>query len=189
MYGLVNKAVEGLICARFGQAMWEQVRERAGVDDGTFVSMHAYDDDVTYRLVAAASEVLNLSPEAVLEGFGEYWITYTVDEGYGAMLDTFGATLEEFLANLNDLHARIALTMDQLRPPAFRCEVAENGDVLVRYVSCREGLSPMVRGLLRGLVRRFGESIEVSQVATKAEAGADVFALRRTQTVRNHGQA
>lgn len=183
MYGLVNKAVEGLICAQFGRSTWERIRERAKVEEGDFVSMQAYDDDVTHRLVAAASEVLQTSPEAILEGFGEYWITYTADEGYGAMMEAFGATLEDFLQNLNDLHSRIAATMQQLRPPAFQYAAADNGDLLVRYESERDGLAPMVLGLLRGLTRRYRRSLDVCQIATKAEAGADIFRLSRTAGV------
>ena len=31
MYGMVNKAVEDMVCATYGEAMWEKVKEQAGV--------------------------------------------------------------------------------------------------------------------------------------------------------------
>lgn len=32
MYGMVNKAVEGLVCQQFGEEAWEAIKERAGVE-------------------------------------------------------------------------------------------------------------------------------------------------------------
>ena len=58
MYGLANKALEQLVTSRFGEEAWETVKRNAGVDVDVFVSMEAYPDDVTYKLVRSASEVL-----------------------------------------------------------------------------------------------------------------------------------
>ena len=32
MYGLVNRAVEDLVCTNFGEETWEKIKEKAGVD-------------------------------------------------------------------------------------------------------------------------------------------------------------
>src|SRR5215218_5594687 len=114
MYGLVNKAVVDLVVNKFGEDTWVKIKNKAGVDHDLFVSMDAYPDDITYRLVGAASEVLGIPPAAVLEAFGEWWVLYTAQEGYGPMLDASGKTLREFLENLDALHARVALTMPAL---------------------------------------------------------------------------
>ena len=45
MYGLINKAVEGLVRSRFGDAVWDRVRSRAGLPDEPFLSMEQYDDN------------------------------------------------------------------------------------------------------------------------------------------------
>ena len=162
MYGLVNKAVVDLVCSKFGQDTWLKIKQKAEVDIDVFVSMDAYPDDVTYRLVAAASEVLNLPPEAVLEAFGEYWVLYTANEGYGPLLDASGSSLREFLLNLDALHARVALTMPALRPPRFRMVDVDPKTLLLEYHSTRQGLAPMVVGLLKGLGIRFKTPIEIS---------------------------
>ena len=66
MYGLVNRAIKEHVYAVAGESEWERVCERANLDDDVFISMDPYDDDLTYRLVDAASEVLNSSPEDIL---------------------------------------------------------------------------------------------------------------------------
>ncbi|MFM7299371.1 MAG: heme NO-binding domain-containing protein, partial [Planctomycetota bacterium] len=51
MYGLINKAVEGLVRQRFGDAMWHRIRSGANLPDEPFLSMEQYPDETTYALV------------------------------------------------------------------------------------------------------------------------------------------
>ena len=164
MYGLVNRAVEGLVKEKFGVEAWQRICDRAQLGDPSFVAMEAYDDAITYGLVAAASAELNLEPAAVLEAFGDYWTTYTIDEGYGDLLTMMGNSLDEFLDNLDSMHARIAGTMPKLMPPSFEREANEDGSSILHYRSERDGLAPMVLGLLKGLARRFSVTIHVEQL-------------------------
>ena len=178
MYGLVNKAVVDLVVNKFGQDAWNAIKKKAEVDIDVFVSMDGYPDDITYRLVGAASEVLKLPAEKVLEAFGEYWVLYTAAEGYGPMLDASGKTLREFLENLDALHARVALTMPQLKPPRFRLKPVDDKTMLLEYHSTRQGLAPMVVGLLRGLSVRFNTPIEVTHASRD---GHEEFTIRTSQ--------
>ncbi len=178
MYGLVNKAVEDLVCTRFGAQAWADIRAKAGIEVDGFVSMDPYPDTVTYRLVGAASEVLGLPAAAILEAFGEFWILYTGKEGYGELFSMFGDTFGEFLHNLDALHARIGLSFAQLRPPTFQCENTGEGTYTLSYFSTREGLAPMMLGLLRGLAKIFGTTVEVTQTGLRADLGHDKFHIR-----------
>lgn len=178
VYGLVNKAVEDLAHTVGGPQMWAAIRAQAQVDAPTFIGMDQYPDEVTYRLVAAASEVLQMPAEQVLETFGEHWVLYTAQEGYGPLLDLAGSTLPGFLMHLDAMHARVALTLPELTPPSFECtDVTEHG-LRLHYRSARQGLEPMVVGLLRGLGRRFGVEIAVAHVERRADGAAhDVFSV------------
>jgi len=178
MYGLVNKAVEELVCTRFGEQAWEAIRARAGTGVDSFISMDPYPDGVTYKLVGAASEVLGLPPEAVLEAFGEFWIRYTAKEGYGQMFSMFGGSFKEFLHSLDALHTHIGLSFPQLKPPTFDCEDLGEGTYLLSYFSGREGLAPMMLGLLKGLAAVFGKQVEIQHVKGRAEVGHDEFHIR-----------
>lgn len=176
MYGLVNKAIEGLVRSNHGDSTWQEIVSAAGLELSGFVSLESYDDDITFKLVDAASEVLGVSSEQILEGFGEYWITYTADEGYGQLLERSGDTIEEFLENLDALHTRVGLTMPHLRPPTVHSDVLDDGKIRLEYYSEREGLAPMVVGLMRGLARRFGRKAEVEWIEKREDNGScDVF--------------
>lgn len=179
MYGLVNKAVQGLICDRFGEETWNRILEESGVDIADFVAMQAYDDQITLDLVATASRVLDAPADGLLEAFGEYWTIYTAEEGYGSLLDSTGNTLTEFLANLDNLHTRVSLAMPDLRPPSFEYEEVSESLARLHYRSEREGLSPMVIGLLKGLSVRFKTPIDIKLVEDRSKGSEhDVFEVR-----------
>lgn len=175
MYGMVNRAIQDLVTTQFGEDKWDIIKEKVGFEDGFFISMKSYPDQLTYDLVGAASETLNLEASQVLEAFGEYWILYTAEEGYGEMLSLSGENLSSFLSNLNMLHDRITHIMPDLKPPKFSVEERAENDVLLTYESDREGLTSMVVGLLRGLGKRFGKNCTIKQVAFREEANKDVF--------------
>ena len=183
MYGLVNKAVEEMVCSQFGAETWETIKQRAEVDADVFLSMNQYPDELTYRLVGAASETLGLSPADILRAFGRYWTLYTVAEGYGELMKLTGASLREFLGNLDNLHARVGLSYPHLQPPSFHCEDTTDGTLLLHYYSDREGLAPMVIGLLEGLGERFATPMAIEQLSSR-ENGADhdIFRITFSET-------
>ena len=163
MYGLVNKAVEQLVKCQFGEDKWREIARKANAQH-SFISMDTYPDELTFDLVTAASEILEIPAVNILEAFGEQWIQYTVDEGYGQLISMYGNSVPEFLQNMNNLHAQIRLSFPKLNPPTITCEEKTNGELLVSYQSERAGLAPMLVGLLRGLGKRFSTPVEVEYV-------------------------
>jgi hypothetical protein len=180
MYGLVNRAIQQMVSSHHGEDVWQRIKQNADLADLDFFSTYqAYPDDVTHRLVAAASEELGLSTAEIMQAFGEYWITYTASEGYEQLLESTGETLPEFLDHLDTLHARAGLAFPQLQPPSFRCSHAEDRSLDLEYRSRRQGLAPMVVGLLHGLGRRFRTPVNVEQTASRDRGdGEDLFHIR-----------
>jgi Haem-NO-binding len=172
MYGLVNKAIHDMVCSQFGEATWQEIRQKAAIENDTFLSMEGYPDDVTHRLVKAASAVLGLSSADIMKAFGEFWVKYTAEEGYGELLDMSGDTLPEFLQNLDSLHARVGVTFPKLQPPSFDCTKQDDESLTLEYHTHREGLTPMVFGLVKGLGSRFDTEVEIMQTQSKDD-GAD----------------
>ena len=169
MYGLVNKAVETMVRAGFGDETWRKVRERADLPDEPFLSMRTYPDTVTWALVSAASDELGMAPDAVLEAFGRYWVRYSAAEGYGQMLALFGGSLREFLLNLDEMHARLGLSFPDLAPPSFAVTHVTDDALVLHYRSHRDGLAWFVVGLIHGLAERFDEAVVVTHTERKSD--------------------
>ncbi|MEA5625243.1 heme NO-binding domain-containing protein [Nostoc sp. UHCC 0251] len=169
MYGLVNKAIQDMVCSRFGEETWKKIKHKAEVDVDVFLSMEGYPDDITHKLVKAASVVLSLSPVQIMQAFGEFWVQYTAEEGYGEMMDMSGDTLPEFLENLDNLHARVGVSFPKLQPPSFECTDMEGNSLSLHYRSDREGLTPMIIGLVQGLGTRFDTEVHITQTQNRDE--------------------
>jgi len=172
MYGLINNSLKSMILEQFGEEQWQQVLSASGVPEDSFLTMRSYDDSVTYSLAGAASEVLGAPVEACLEMFGEYWVLETASKSYGMLLNAAGQDMLEFLGNMNALHDRITSTFLNYMPPEFYVE-EKDGLHLIHYVSQREGLTPFVVGLLKGLAKRFNTELTIiSQTDKQVEQGA-----------------
>lgn len=171
MYGMINLAVEQMITENYGDTVWQQVKTKAEVKETHFVSMKPYDDKLTYGLIGAASDVLQTPVPELLEKFGEYWILYTAQKGYGELLNLGGNNLPDFLANLNLLHVRVGHMMPGLVPPAFEVTNAADRSLTLIYRSKRQGLSPMIIGLIKGLGKRFETPCEVQLLSGSDENG------------------
>lgn len=177
MYGMVNKAIQGMIVRDHGEAVWRAVAQRAEIDAEIFVSNRTYDDSVTYALVGAASSVLGLSARDVLFAFGRFWILTTAREGYGPLMDASGATLRAFLRGLPTFHTRVVLSLPALRPPTFTLVDESPTHVRLRYESERAGLVPFVEGLLDGLAEHYRERVTVLHEQHADVGGQDVFLI------------
>ena len=172
MYGLINKALREMIQQRFGEAQWQAVFAASGVPEDSFLTMRSYEDEVTYQLAGAASEVLGAPVDDCMEMFGEFWVLETASKSYAALMDASGNSLLEFLENLNALHDRITGTFLNYIPPEFRVEHLEGDTNRIHYISQREGLSSFVVGLLHGLAQRFDQNLEIlAQEAMPVDIG------------------
>ncbi|AFZ26972.1 heme NO binding protein [Cylindrospermum stagnale PCC 7417] len=178
MYGLINKAIQDMVCERFGKEAWQAIKQKAEVKVDSFLRMEKYPDDLTHRLVKVTSEIVGLSTVEVMEAFGEYWIQYTGKAGYGEIMDMGGDTLPEFLDNLDDIHTRLGVIFPQYNPPSFECDQVEDNSLKLHYHSQREGLAPMVTGLIKGLGTRFNTAVNITQTQYREEgAEHDAFMI------------
>ena len=162
---------------QLGQVMLERFRAAGGETiGGDVVDIVPRGGNFGARL-GAASEVLGAPAEDLLRVFGEYWMTFTAEKGYGETLEFAGSTFREFLENLDEMHARISLSFPHLQPPSFDLEELEDGRLELHYHTDRPGLAPMVIGLLNGLAKRFGQEIDLIHEGPEQEGGHDRFLM------------
>ncbi len=155
MYGLIHKALETMVRSRFGEDAWKKILVDSKVESDSFLTMRSYHDEVTFALVGAVSQHLNLSPAECLEAFGEYWLMEFAPKNYNMLLKSAGREPIEFLGNLDDLHDQISSAFTEFRPPSFVVEEISKTVYSLHYRSSRKGLESFVLGILKGLEKRF----------------------------------
>jgi len=182
MYGMVNRAIEDLIVSSAGTDTWEQIKLKAGLENLQFLDSSNYEDDITYKLVAAASVVLDQPPYDVLHAFGRHWVLYTGREGWASLFNVAGSDFISFLEQLDEMHARVSTAMPEGKMPEFTL-IRKDGNFDLEYRSEREGLAPMVVGILSGLAEQFNEAWEIEHIGHRSESGLDRFQLTSVPNV------
>jgi heme-NO-binding protein len=170
MYGMINLAIQEFLSERYGQPVWQSIKEQAAPSVDHFLTMEQYSDEVTRALVLKASEITGKSAEVTLDDIGEYWIGFALRSGYGELLAIIGKSLPEALNNLDNMHTRVGLIFPDLRPPSFWCTDVDDHSLVLHYQSERPGLAPMVPGLVRGLGTLLNTSVSVQHIVRREDA-------------------
>lgn len=176
MYGIVNKAIKGLVIDNYGIETWNKIKTKSGLESDEFLNNEPYPDKTTFDLAISASEILKIDLNNVLISFGEYWILKTGQESYGSLMKAGGDNLKEFIINLPNFHSRVMLIYPNLTPPEFKITIIQEKSLDVHYISTRNGLQYFMYGLLQGLGKLFKTEISIKIIASKSDgAKNDIF--------------
>lgn len=176
MYGLINQALKDMVLAKpDGEQMWREICQEARIADDDFEALRPYEDSVTSVLVRATAHRLNTTSEDILYKFGYHWILFTAEQGYGEIMDLFGKDFRTCLKNLNRMHGHMGAMMPALNPPRFTLTEQSFNHVTLHYFSTREGLGPMVVGLLDGLAEKYRDTIAVEFIPKGSRSDHDEF--------------
>lgn len=179
MYGIINQALKLHICEKYGAASWKKIQEQSGIDLSNFTSMQRYPDSMTYQLIQTGVEVLNITAEQLIEEIGYFWVFYMGTGGYKEIFTESGDDFLSFLQNLNYLHGRVKSILPALQPPKFECTDISATQLRLHYYSCRDGFSPMVLGLVKGLADWFKEPVRIKHILLKERGDDhDVFEIK-----------
>lgn len=189
MFGWINDCTEALVISKFGLEKWHEIKQKAGcnVKDHGFVRHQYYPDSSTVKLVVAASEVLGIPVDGILEAFGQFFMEFVRSNGYENLLRCQGSTLRLWLSNLNALHDHLQSAMpgNSFVAPVFWCEdedddVNHDGSILLHYFSKRGSLLvPLVVGVVKEVaVYHFGVEVEMERLNMQDEDGSEFTTWR-----------
>ncbi|KAG5681351.1 hypothetical protein PVAND_010795 [Polypedilum vanderplanki] len=138
--------------------------------EGQFLVRQIYDDEITYNLIGAAVEVLNIPADAILELFGVTFFDYCQDSGYDKILQVLGSCTKDFLQNLDALHDHLGLLYPGMRAPSFRCTEEPDGSLILHYYSDRGGLEYIVIGIVKAVASKLhGVEVDIKIIKRKGD--------------------
>lgn len=188
MYGMIHRAIRDMVKTRAGAAAWQDIEAQTAAGPAEMIGVLVYDDAITMKLLSAAAQRLNLSLSDLLEQFGRHWIEYTEQKQFGRILDLAGSDLVAVLQNLDRLHAAVLAAMPNARAPSFTVTQVQENTLILQYRSQRQGLEPLIKGLLLGLLNRFQLYGEVQQIRGENNASDDVVQFRISHRQREFAQ-
>jgi hypothetical protein len=163
MKGVIFSCLKELVETKFGEEKWAEIVKGAGLaPDTRFLPIDDVDDAVVLKTIASTCSVLGITQQQAADAFGEYWVCDYAPKLYGAY---FGGTssARDLLLRMDDVHVSTTRSMANARPPRFDYEQPDDDTLIMRYRSAR-GLVPIFAGLVRGVVKRYGETADVSIV-------------------------
>lgn len=155
MYGMIHRALRHMVSEQLGEEAWKALEKKLNIGPTELLTAMAYDDALTFRIVAEAADRLNLSSDECLFAFGSYWVRYADQGPLASIMNFTGATLPSFIANLDRLHLAVGAAMPGTRLPTFSVLESNEQHMLVEYRSERTGMEEFVRGLFYGLMEKF----------------------------------
>lgn len=151
MHGLIHVVFKDFIIEEFGEPIWLQIVQRCSLDnDEGILELRQYEDELTLAAIAAGVEVLGVSLETALGLFGGFFVRYLARQGWTSMLSSMGNSLQEFLANLNEMHSVLERDFRSSIFPFFSTYTDDDGRYYLTY-SSRRFLPGLVIGILKEL--------------------------------------
>jgi predicted hydrocarbon binding protein len=129
-----------------------------------YLLSEAYPDERFAALVERACELTGLPRDELLHDFGAFTAEKTFARLYPALFDLFGSTRDFLLTVETPIHEVVRVAIPEALPPRLQVsEVGEDG-VSIVYTSPRR-LCAMLRGLVEGTARHYGETVHIEERA------------------------
>lgn len=139
---------------------WKDMLAAVGMDRNRVILLSTdVEDGQALALFGEAQQRFFSNHEALADAYGHYWSVLYAPRIYSAVYKGV-KTARQFLLKLDQLHVQVTETMENARPPRFRYEEKDNGELVVHYISPR-GLVHLYAGLARGIGNYFGEKLNV----------------------------
>ncbi len=156
MKGIVFNLLEEVVQREYGEDAWDALLEAAELE-GAYTSLGTYGDGEMQKLVAAASALLQKSPEEILEWFGYQAIPLLADK-YPEFFAPHDTT-RSFLLTLNQvIHPEVRKIYPGADVPVFDFDLSTPDAIVMEYRSARR-LCSFAAGLIRGAAERYGEQV------------------------------
>jgi predicted hydrocarbon binding protein len=158
VHGLLFVSLRDYLVAEHGDATEREVM----ADEPRYLVSEGYPDERFTSLLERACAATGLSPDALLTDFGAFTAEKTFARLYPALFERSGSARSFLLTVETRIHEVVRVAIPDALPPEL--EVAESGEsgVSIVYRSPRR-LCAMLRGLVEGSARHYGESAEIEE--------------------------
>ncbi|XP_055357917.1 soluble guanylate cyclase 88E-like [Paramacrobiotus metropolitanus] len=153
MYGMVIQSMAAYLQQTYGDLLYQEVIECAGIPVTVFNTHEVYPDKYVKALVQTAARVLeeDKEPAFYLEIFGRMFVLYCHTYGHDRILRVSGRHFRDLIRNMNHLHHCMRYSYPRMIHPSFVVVAEDVSGMVLHYESVRQGFAPYVTGQLKEL--------------------------------------
>ncbi len=177
MHGLIFSELKTFVDATLGPTAWPALLDKAGTPGKIYMPIATYPDGDAVTLVTTASQVTGRPVAELLESFGEF-IAPDLLRMYASLLDRRWTTLDVLEHTEETIHQVVRSQSPGSRPPELRTTRESADQVIIEYDSPRRMCS-VAKGIVRGLARHFGETVELQETRCMLRGAASCRLLVR----------
>ena len=159
MYGILLESVQHFLTKKFGEAKWNEIRERAGICNHMFITHKQYSESLMTKIADTAAEILgeetDMSSDDFMQYFGTCFVKFFSHYGYDRVIKVSGRCLRDFLIGIDSLHEHLRFGYPQLQSPSFFCEEETSSGLILHYISKRKGFMLYVVGQIKEIATQF----------------------------------
>ena len=156
MHGIICRSMQAFVTVRHGPEAWRDVAALADVDPAGFETVRAYPDALGRAVVEAASEMLDLPHRELLEDLGTWICTHPPLEPVRRLIRFSGASFEEMLFAVDELHERADLALPGIDLPLLSLIEQGGGRYRIATTWSAPGAGSVVIGVLRAMADDYG---------------------------------
>ena len=162
MHGLIFAELKRFVEVNHGAKAWEALVKKAGLENQFYMPVKEYPDAEATALLTAACNLTGLSPNTILESFGEF-ITPTLMKMYGHLAKPEWRTLDFILNAEQSIHTVVRVNNPGAKPPQLQCTRMSPVEIMLRYNSPRK-MCALANGIVKGVAKHYGEKIALAHM-------------------------
>lgn len=161
MHGIIHTEMKKYVVGKYGADAWEAILNEAGLKGKIYMTIGTYPDAEAVALVTAASKLTNLPAEDILEDFGQS-VTPALMKMYGSLVKPEWKTTEMLLHTEETIHKIVRMKNPGAAPPQLAFSQTGAKQLELHYNSPRQ-MSAVARGIIKGVARYYGESVQIKE--------------------------
>lgn len=164
MKGIIAISLKRLVKKEYGLDKWYDILERSGFSKYKLIKASDDLDDAGFmKIIESTCVVLDITLEQAADAFGDYWVNEYAPEVYAVYYKN-AKTAKEFILNMNTVHQKVVLNLENARPPTFEFEWKDDNTLHISYKSHRN-LAVLMIGLLKGVSRYYNEDLQIRLIS------------------------
>ncbi|XP_034936653.1 soluble guanylate cyclase 89Da-like isoform X1 [Chelonus insularis] len=148
MYGMLLESVQHFVQLEYGEEMWLEILQEAGIKFTVFNTRQIYPDNVILDLAAALAEKTGVSINNTMHFFGKCFVRFFSNLGYDCMIKATGRYFCDFLQSVDNIHMQMRFTYPKMKSPSMYITHIDPHGVVLIYRSTRQGFTHYFMGQL-----------------------------------------